>query len=114
VRSGAPGGRRRASRLPPAPRPASNVRPVSPRALLILTRWVLPLMIAAVGGVMIAAGHANANSPAAAGGVGLIIVAVIVWMINWMFRMSVRSNEDRDQEEAARRFFDQHGRWPDE
>jgi protein-S-isoprenylcysteine O-methyltransferase Ste14 len=87
---------------------------VNDRALLIITRWVLPLMIALVGGVLIAAGHANANSPAAAAGVGLIIVAIIVWMINWMFRLSVRSNEDRDREEEARRYFDHHGRWPDE
>jgi hypothetical protein len=71
-------------------------------------------MIAALGGVMIAAGHARANSPAAGAGVALIIVALIVWMINWMFRMSVRSNEEREQEEEARRYFDQHGRWPDE
>ena len=84
------------------------------RPLLILTRWVLPLTIAAVGGVLIAAGHARANRPAAAAGVALIIVALIVWMINWMFRLSVRSNEDRDREEEARRYFDQHGRWPDE
>jgi hypothetical protein len=93
---------------------ASNVRRVNQRPVLILTRWVLPLTIAALGGVMIAAGHARANSPAAAAGVGLIIVAVIVWMINWMFRMGVSSNEDREQEEAARRYFDEHGRWPDE
>lgn len=84
------------------------------RPILVLTRWVLPLMIAAVGGVMIAAGHGDANSPAAAAGVGLIIVALIVWMLNWMFRMSLRSNEEREQEEEARRYFDEHGRWPDE
>jgi lysylphosphatidylglycerol synthetase-like protein (DUF2156 family) len=87
---------------------------VNDRALLIITRWVLPLMIALVGGVLIAAGHGAGNSPAAAAGVALIIVAIIVWMINWMFRMSVSSNEDRDREEEARRYFDEHGRWPDE
>jgi hypothetical protein len=35
-------------------------------------------------------------------------------MINWMFRMSVDSNREREREEAARRYFDEHGRWPDE
>ena len=44
----------------------------------------------------------------------LIIAAVIVWMINWMFRMSVESNRDREREEAARDYFTEHGRWPDE
>ncbi len=47
-------------------------------------------------------------------GVALLIVAVIVWMINWMFRMSVESNRDREEEERAREFFDVHGYWPDE
>ena len=47
-------------------------------------------------------------------GVALLIAAVIVWMINWMFRMSVESNRDREEEERAREFFDVHGYWPDE
>jgi hypothetical protein len=46
--------------------------------------------------------------------VGLIIAALIVWMINWMYRMSVESNRDRDREEEAREYFDVHGRWPGE
>ena len=33
-------------------------------------------------------------------------VALIVWMINWMFRMSVESNRDREREEEAREYFD--------
>jgi hypothetical protein len=35
-------------------------------------------------------------------------------MVNWMYRMSVESNREREQEEEARRYFDRHGRWPDE
>ncbi len=54
-------------------------------------------LIAVVGGVAIVAGHARANSPIAAAGVGLIIVALIVAMVNWMFRMSVQSNLEREQ-----------------
>ena len=66
------------------------------------------------GVVAIVAGHARSDSPTAAGGVALIIAALIVWMINWMFRMSVASNRDRRREEEAREYFDRHGRWPDE
>ena len=50
----------------------------------------------------------------AGAGVVLLGIALIVWMINWLFRLSVESNQDREQEEEARRFFDEHGRWPDE
>jgi hypothetical protein len=41
-------------------------------------------------------------------------VAVIVWMLNWMFRLSVSSTEDREQEERAREYFDRTGRWPED
>jgi hypothetical protein len=57
-------------------------------------------------------GHGS-NATAAAG-VGLLIVALTVWLINWMFRISVESNRDRDREEEAREYFSRHGRWPDE
>ena len=44
----------------------------------------------------------------------VIIAALIVWLLNWMYRMSIESNRDREREEEARRYFDRHGRWPDE
>jgi hypothetical protein len=84
------------------------------RLLLFATRHVLPLAIAVAGVVLIVIGHARASNVSAAAGVSLIIVALIVWMINWMFRMSVQSNREREQEEEARNYFDRHGRWPDE
>jgi preprotein translocase subunit SecF len=82
--------------------------------LLAATRVWLPVVIAVAGLALIAAGHGSVNSFSAAAGVGLIIVALIVWMLNWMFRMSLSSNRDREREEAAREYFDRHGRWPDE
>ena len=56
----------------------------------------------------------SAKGSLAATGVVLMGVALIVWMINWLFRMSIESNRDRDREEEAREYFDEHGRWPDE
>ena len=80
--------------------------------LLSLTRVWIPVLIAIAGVVAIIIGRGH--TAAAGAGVGLIIVGVIVWMVNWMFRMSVESNRDREREEAAREYFDEHGRWPDE
>ena len=101
-----------------------SVKPRTPltpgRILLTATRVWLPLAIAAVGVVLIVLGHASLSDqstsrPLESGaGVGLLIVGLIVWMINWMFRMSVESNRDREVEEEAREFFDRHGYWPDE
>ncbi len=80
--------------------------------MLTLTRIWLPLAIAVAGGVAIVIGHGHTGTAAA--GVGLVLVALTVWMINWMYRMSVDSNRERDREEAAREYFSEHGRWPNE
>jgi protein-S-isoprenylcysteine O-methyltransferase Ste14 len=88
--------------------------------LLTATRIWLPLGIAVAGVVLIVVGHGSLSAQStthaieAGGGVALLIVAIIVWMVNWMFRLSVQSNRDREREEEAREYFDRHGRWPDE
>jgi predicted lipid-binding transport protein (Tim44 family) len=76
------------------------------------TRIWLPLAIAFVGVVAIVIGHGRTG--VAGVGVGLLLIALIVWMINWMFRLSVESNRDRDREEEAREYFDRYGHWPGE
>jgi lysylphosphatidylglycerol synthetase-like protein (DUF2156 family) len=86
-------------------------------ALAATRRW-LPAAIALAGVVLIVAGQARSgsalNDSLAAIGVALIITALIVWMINWLFRMSIQSNRDRENEEAARDHFTRHGTWPEE
>ena len=82
--------------------------------LLSATRVWLPLTIAVAGVVLIVDGHGRSNSTAAAAGVALIVVALTVWLLNWLYRLSEQSAGDRDREERAREYFDEHGRWPDE
>jgi ABC-type uncharacterized transport system permease subunit len=88
--------------------------------MLRLVRIWLPLGIAVAGAILIALGHARVSPEAdtrsieAGAGVVLLGVALMVWMINWLFQMSVQSNRERDREEEARDYFDHHGRWPDE
>jgi lysylphosphatidylglycerol synthetase-like protein (DUF2156 family) len=87
------------------------------RAALAAIRVWLPLGIGIAGVVAIVIGGTGSShhSPTlAAAGVSLLLAALIVWMINWLFRMSVQSNRDRELEERAREYFDEHGRWPDE
>jgi hypothetical protein len=40
--------------------------------------------------------------------------AIAVFLLNFFFRMGVSGEVDRDREEEARDYFDEHGRWPDE
>jgi hypothetical protein len=37
-----------------------------------------------------------------------------VLLFNVLFRMGLADESDRDREKAARRYFDEHGQWPDE
>ena len=37
-----------------------------------------------------------------------------VWLLNWLYRMGVAGDKERDKEEAAREYFGAHGRWPDD
>ena len=69
--------------------------------LLRITRIWLPLAIALAGVVAIVLGHGR--TALAGAGVVLLGTALIVWMVNWLFRMSLESNRDREREEEARR-----------
>ena len=80
--------------------------------LLKFTRIWLPIAIAVAGVVAIVLGRGH--TALAGAGVVLLGTAVIVWMVNWLFRMSLESNRDREREEEARVYFDEHGRWPDD
>lgn len=40
--------------------------------------------------------------------------AIAVLLLNVLHRMGVDGDVDRDREERARRYFDEHGRWPDQ
>jgi drug/metabolite transporter (DMT)-like permease len=80
--------------------------------LLKITRIWLPVAIAVAGVVAIVLGRGH--TALAGAGVVLLGTAVMVWMVNWLFRLSLESNRDREREEEARVYFDEHGRWPDD
>jgi hypothetical protein len=35
-------------------------------------------------------------------------------LLNLLYRISVSGDQDRAREEEARRYFDEHGQWPEE
>ncbi len=37
-----------------------------------------------------------------------------VLMLNWIYRIGVAGDREREHEEEARRFLEEHGHWPDE
>jgi hypothetical protein len=48
--------------------------------------------------------------------IGLMFMglAIALFLLNFFFRVGASGDKDRDAEDAAREFFDQHGYWPDE
>jgi len=78
--------------------------------ILFAVRVLLPASIAAAGVVLLLVGGDNESGA----GVALIGCAVIVVLLNLFLRLGVRDTADREREEAAREYFDRHGRWPDE
>jgi threonine/homoserine/homoserine lactone efflux protein len=81
---------------------------------LFLTRVGVPLIITVAGIVLMVIGHGATNSAVAVTGLCLVGVAIMVWMLNWMYRLSLQSNREREVEEQARDFFTLHGYWPGE
>jgi hypothetical protein len=72
-------------------------------------RYGIPLVLL-IAGVVVAA---TSGSGLAAGAM-FVSAATAVLLLNVLHRIGVEGDRDRDREEAARRFFDEHGRWPDE
>jgi len=48
------------------------------------------------------------------GAAGVVGAGLAIWMVNILFRIGASGDRERDQEEAARRYFDEHGHWPDD
>jgi hypothetical protein len=78
---------------------------------IIAVRYVLPAVIA-LGGVLALIFSDTINGlEGFAMGIG---VAGSVLLLNILYRVGVSGDRERDDEEAARVFYDEHGRWPDE
>ncbi len=92
-----------------------------PTWLLWTMRLGLPLLIAAIGIVLIIMGHgrytsvfASRDSLLSAVGVGFIIIAMMVALLNWLLRLNMDDAGDRAKEEEARQYFIRTGHWPGE
>ena len=79
---------------------------------LFALRWVLPGLIFVTGIVVIGAGGGSDN--AIEGGAMFMGAGIAVLLLNVLFRIGVEGDDSRDREEAARRYFDEHGHWPDQ
>jgi hypothetical protein len=78
--------------------------------LTVGLRYVLPGLVV-LGGLIVMAFGSEADLE---GGAGIVSAGLAVYAMSWLYRASVDGDRTRDEEEAARAYFDLHGRWPDE
>lgn len=78
---------------------------------MIAVRYVLPAVIALIGIVILALDRSIIGLE---GFVLFIGAAGSILLLNVLHRIGVTGDADRDREEAARTYFDEHGRWPEE
>ena len=90
------------------PRPAPPGHDAPPAVTRAFRRW-LPLALVVVGAVLLVLG---VTIDGAYVGVVLIVAAPLVAFANLFMRMSILSQDDRDEEAEARRTFAKTGHWP--
>jgi hypothetical protein len=72
----------------------------------------LPAAIIAGGVIVIVA--TGGSETGVEGGAGIMGAGAAVWLLNVIFRVGVSGERDRDAEDEARAYYDEHGYWPDE
>ena len=76
---------------------------------LTAVRYVLPGAVVIAGIVVMSLG----GETDVEGGAGIVGAGLAIFFLNWLFRAGASGERERDAEDAARDYFDAHGRWPD-
>ena len=76
--------------------------------LLIGIRYVLPVVVTIAGVVVMALGSETDLE----GGASIVSAGLAIYFLNWLFRIGVTGDRERDAEQAARDYYKRHGRWP--
>jgi hypothetical protein len=78
---------------------------------VLAVRYILPVALV-LGGVVLVA--IEPNTIGLEGLLMAIGAALSVLLLNLLFRAGVQGDRDREREAAAREYFAEHGRWPDD
>ena len=89
----------------------SSAPPDNRPKTMIAVRYVLPAVILLAGIVALLVSDTLTGLEGLAMGIG---VAASVLLLNVLYRIGVKGDLEREDEEAARVYYDEHGRWPDE
>jgi len=78
--------------------------------MLSFIRYWLPAVVFVAGLIIMSLG----STADLEGGAGIVSAGAAVFFVNWLYRIGVTGDRERDAEEEAREFLDLHGYWPDE
>jgi hypothetical protein len=78
---------------------------------LLVVRYVLPIGVVLAGVLVFVLAPSTTRFEGAAACIG---AGLSILLLNLLYRAGVRGDADRDDEERAREFFDDHGYWPGE
>lgn len=76
--------------------------------MLNAVRYGIPLALLVAGMVV----SLTSGRIGIAAGAMFVSAATAVLLLNVLYRIGVEGDKERDREEEARRYFDEHGRWP--
>ena len=82
-----------------------------PALQLRLVRFWLPLVVVAVGVVFMVIATDLAGLE---GGALIVSAGISIWLLNWLYRVGVAGEGERQAEDDARAYYARHGHWPDE
>jgi len=77
--------------------------------LLFGLRYVLPAAVTLAGVVIMGFGSETDLE----GGASIVSAGLAIYFVNWLFRIGVTGDREREREDAAREYFDRHGHWPE-
>ena len=93
-------------------RPPPSTEPVARRSIgLLLLRYGIGAVMVVAGIVMLIVDPSGLGVDGFAMAVG---GGLSVLLINFLYRLGVTGDREREEEERARAYFDEHGEWPEE
>ena len=79
-----------------------------------LVRTWLPVAVIVPGLVFFVLGLVTDRIVWAEGGAFVLSAGLSIWLLNFLYRMSVSGDREREAEDRARAYYERHGRWPEE
>ena len=76
---------------------------------LLFIRHIGPAIVVLAGLIIFAV---DRSVLAAEGAAGIIGAGLSWWLFGWLYRQGASGDRERDVENAAREYLDEHGEWP--